>query len=483
MVNVSTGEITCFGGRLPFYSFTNEHGINYARGATVHLEVVYRPHALSDADPATIQYRLIMSGTTYESPALPFDSGNPAKDPPYGLYGILNDARVGGYFQPRADTGVALTAAWSNIDFSSPDCACVDGAPPTLDVTVDRSVLWPPNHRMANITTTVEVTDDCDDAPVITLVSVTCHEAEDAPGSGHTAPDIVIVDDTHFQLRSERVGGGDSRVYTITYTASDLAGNSTTASVEVRVPHDQSGRAQAYAGFSADGTNFGPRAEIFALAIPSSPEIKGFDPGGHPAVLQAAFDATRLEPDHVYVGNTAGVISPVRSMTVDADGESATVLATDGPLGLHYELGGADFLVPDILALGGGESRGLSSASGDSGGLAGKPGQDQETRTQQQLISESVPEVTGISGARPNPFNPMTTIRFSLRSDSRVVLNVYDFRGVLIRQLENGPLSAGYHEVLWDGKDKSGRSVAAGVYLVSMVAGDVHSTCKLALIK
>ena len=50
------GEIAVFGGRLPFYSFTGSQGITYTKGDTVRVGVIYDPHSLSMADPATIQY-------------------------------------------------------------------------------------------------------------------------------------------------------------------------------------------------------------------------------------------------------------------------------------------------------------------------------------------------------------------------------------------------------------------------------------------
>ena len=99
MLKTSTGEIAVFGGRLPFYSFTASQGLTYTKGTTVREEVIYNPHSLNQADPGTIVYNLTMGGTTYTSGVLQFDEGNPAEDPPYGLWGILNDARVGGYIQ------------------------------------------------------------------------------------------------------------------------------------------------------------------------------------------------------------------------------------------------------------------------------------------------------------------------------------------------------------------------------------------------
>ncbi len=65
----------------------------------------------------------------------------------------------------------------------------------------------------------------------------------------------------------------------------------------------------------------------------------------------------------------------------------------------------------------------------------------------------------------PNPFNPITTIRFELPTGGRVVLIVCDTRGRVVRTLATGELRAGYHETVWDGRDSFGRDLAAGVYI------------------
>ncbi len=122
MLNATNGEIACFGGRLPFYSFTGSHGITYVKGTTVFMQMTYTANGLSSASPATIQYRVINGAGTFDSPVLPYDEGstNP-NEAAYGNWGCLNDARVGGYFQPRANTGASLAATWSEICFLNND--------------------------------------------------------------------------------------------------------------------------------------------------------------------------------------------------------------------------------------------------------------------------------------------------------------------------------------------------------------------------
>jgi uncharacterized protein len=115
-----------------------------------------------------------------------------------------------------------------------------DEIAPTFDVlSVSPDTLWPANHKYVDVTATVEVSDNFDPAPVVTLVSVTSNEPDDGEDDGNTTEDIVIVDDYNFQLRAERSGVGTGRIYTITYKVTDACGNETIQSVTVTVPLSQ----------------------------------------------------------------------------------------------------------------------------------------------------------------------------------------------------------------------------------------------------
>jgi hypothetical protein len=117
-VRTTDGEIACFGGRLPFYSFTGNHGINYVKGDLITLTVVYTPNDLTMDSPADIEYIVDYNGFNYSSGRLPFDEGNPSE--PYGTWGMLDDARVGAYMQAFLQNGnpdAALMTEWSNIEF------------------------------------------------------------------------------------------------------------------------------------------------------------------------------------------------------------------------------------------------------------------------------------------------------------------------------------------------------------------------------
>jgi len=122
MLNVGSGEIAAFDGRLPFYSFTAQQGITYTRGTTVHMEMTYLPHSLAQGDPATVEYKITIGSTTYTSGPLAFDEGNPNEDPPHGLWGMLVPHYAGGYFQPNVTNGTGnLDATFDNICFDKLD--------------------------------------------------------------------------------------------------------------------------------------------------------------------------------------------------------------------------------------------------------------------------------------------------------------------------------------------------------------------------
>jgi uncharacterized protein len=121
-----------------------------------------------------------------------------------------------------------------------------DEIPPTLEVSVDPDTLWPPNHKYVEVKATVVADDNFDDDLTVTLVSVTSSEPDDGLGDGDQPNDIVIKGESGahnggtwwFDLRAERSGTGQDRVYTITFEVTDDCGNTTVATATVTVPHD-----------------------------------------------------------------------------------------------------------------------------------------------------------------------------------------------------------------------------------------------------
>jgi len=85
--------------------------------------------------------------------------------------------------------------------------------------------------------------------------------------------------------------------------------------------------------------------------------------------------------------------------------------------------------------------------------------------------------------AVPNPFNPSTTLVFELGSSAHVRLEVFDLAGRLVASLVNEARSAGPHRVMWDGTDGKGHSMASGVYLYRLQAGNFVETKRMVLLK
>ena len=83
----------------------------------------------------------------------------------------------------------------------------------------------------------------------------------------------------------------------------------------------------------------------------------------------------------------------------------------------------------------------------------------------------------------PNPFNPETIIKFSLDSESLVIINIYNIRGQKVKSLVNDTKTSGNHQVIWNGSDESGLSVSSGIYFYRMQANYFTTTKKMLLLK
>ncbi|RLD59275.1 MAG: hypothetical protein DRJ01_11525, partial [Bacteroidetes bacterium] len=83
----------------------------------------------------------------------------------------------------------------------------------------------------------------------------------------------------------------------------------------------------------------------------------------------------------------------------------------------------------------------------------------------------------------PNPFNPTTTIKFSLPEESDIKLSVYNVKGQKVKQLANNQFAKGQHTVIWNGKDSNDKSVASGIYFYKISTGKETTMRKMLLIK
>jgi hypothetical protein len=94
-----------------------------------------------------------------------------------------------------------------------------------------------------------------------------------------------------------------------------------------------------------------------------------------------------------------------------------------------------------------------------------------------------VPTVTALSGNYPNPFNPSTDVKFSLKEAADVQIDIFNIKGEKVKTLVNDHMEAAYHSVTWNGNDDQGRTVGSGIYFYKMRAGKYTSTKKMILMK
>lgn len=122
---------------------------------------------------------------------------------------------------------------------SSVQVFAVDTTPPDIQfATVEPVELWAPSHQMTPVSVSLEATDICDPTPVCEINMISSNEPVQGPGYGRHAPDWEITGAKTAELRAERSGLGDGRVYTLTGQCTDKSGNSAEAEMEVVVPHD-----------------------------------------------------------------------------------------------------------------------------------------------------------------------------------------------------------------------------------------------------
>ena len=98
-------------------------------------------------------------------------------------------------------------------------------------------------------------------------------------------------------------------------------------------------------------------------------------------------------------------------------------------------------------------------------------------------VKEQEPAEFALQQNYPNPFNPSTQIRFAVPAASNVQINIYNIEGGFVRQLFDGRLERGYHNVEWDGKNHSGVKVSSGTYFCQLNAGGKNMLRKMLLVR
>jgi hypothetical protein len=105
-------------------------------------------------------------------------------------------------------------------------------------------------------------------------------------------------------------------------------------------------------------------------------------------------------------------------------------------------------------------------------------GVEVEAQTYEVSFSNTLPVKTELSDSYPNPFNPTTSINYSLANNGNVEIMIYDAAGRLVEELVNGHQDGGSYSISWNASNQ-----ASGMYFVKMMAGDIVQTQKLVLLK
>ena len=101
-----------------------------------------------------------------------------------------------------------------------------------------------------------------------------------------------------------------------------------------------------------------------------------------------------------------------------------------------------------------------------------------------EQVTNTIPKNFKLENAFPNPFNPSTTIRFSIPESQKVRLEVYDIQGRLVNSLiDSDYMNAGTYNATWNGNNNLGDKVASGVYIARLTTGKFMQAIKLNLIK
>jgi len=208
---------------------------------------VLAPTATTDPPDQTVCKGATATFSTTASGTGPFHYAWTLDGLPYGGDSSTINIPTGALTSGPHTVTVTTTGACGS---ASQSATLTVGSPPVITLSTTTVSMWPPNHnyRTFNVSDFVSSASGCDGdlTSSVVIASVSSDEPEDSPsgGDGTTLNDIVIAPDCKsVQLRRERDGNLNGRVYTITFSVADSQGNTTTATVTVTVPVNKNGTA------------------------------------------------------------------------------------------------------------------------------------------------------------------------------------------------------------------------------------------------
>lgn len=227
------------GGDRVFYVTETTQNIGNTRAASsiTRYFITNNPDFVTDRQ--VINQREVPALASGESSAVSSVALSIPSNLPIGVYYLSacadNDSAV-------AELNEENNCSYSTIEGSQSVIVPIENPnnqpPVCLNALPSTSLLWPPNHKLADITI-LNVVDPEKDMVKIFITSITQDEPVNGLGDGDTAPDGFGVGTSKAQVRAERSGLGNGRIYNILFRADDGKGGSCTGSIQVGVPHDQ----------------------------------------------------------------------------------------------------------------------------------------------------------------------------------------------------------------------------------------------------
>lgn len=305
-----------------------------------------------------------------------------------------------------------------------------NGVPSVASIEqVTPTEIWPANHALVPVSITFRVQHECPSEPVDAVrVLVSSSEPDDGPMDGNTQGDVH---------------GEDGFTGPVEIPAEDIHQNpdgSFTATFDLRAERSTSGEGRVYT-ISVQGADPGATNAVAMIEVPLQPQ-----PGGN---IMLADLGNAARPSVGEDGSTPGNEALVHAVGVT--GPSATV--TEGKMILEFTV--------------------------EAGRIPQTPVPDGPR------LTEPAAAVSGhmLESIYPNPTGPSATLRFTLAGADDVAIMVVDVRGRLVRHLAQGRLSAGSHQVVWDGFDDQGAPAAPGAYFIKLRTSRAEESRKLILVR
>ncbi|MBF0431135.1 MAG: hypothetical protein HQK83_07645 [Fibrobacteria bacterium] len=219
----------------------NSSPIAVASGGGVYqlgIDEIVLTGEVSDYDGDQIDFQWVLDGNILSSGiATPLYGGSTEVLPEFFI--SSSDIGLGTHTIQLITTDAANNEVVSEITVE-----VKDSESPTLAPLASTQILWPPNHKMQEVVIEANAADNSGQ-PVVLTVEIASSETLEFEKDGTPIPDFEIIDIEQstgtiiLNLRSERKGKGDGRIYSVTITATDNSGNSSTTVVEIKAPHNQ----------------------------------------------------------------------------------------------------------------------------------------------------------------------------------------------------------------------------------------------------